>query len=109
MKSKDWLTIAFVAVGGYLVYRVWGGLKSITDPVSNVIADTYVKLTQPGAVKIYGSLILPNGSSIKWQDLVKRSDYRQSFDDATNEMIVTFGGKTYRVYKRDENGNYLTR
>lgn len=105
MKTKDWLSIAFVAVGGYLAYRLWQKLQGVTAPVADVIADTYLKVVAPGDVNVRGALILPDQTALSWADLTKRSDFSTSFSG--NAMLVKFGGKTYRVTARDTNGNYI--
>lgn len=105
MKTKDWLTIAMVAAGGYVVYRVWQKAKAITAPVANVIGDTIVGVTLPSKVNVTGSLILPEGTAVKWSDVIASPYYKSYF--VGDAMKVVYNGHTYTIDHRDSNGNYI--
>lgn len=105
MKTKDWLTILVVATGGYLVYRAWQKAKAVTAPVANIIGDTVVAATLPGKVDVTGSLILPEGTAVKWSTVTASPGYKSYFSG--DALKVVYKGNTYTVDHRDSNGNYV--
>ena len=87
-------------VGAVAVYFVFKKLSSITtaavESVAAPIANAYVDLTQPPAVKLLASIVLPPGQMIDANSV--------TLDD---NMQFRFNGAVYRLDHRNSDNNYV--
>jgi hypothetical protein len=105
MGSKDWLVLAGIGLGGYLLYRFFGKAKTLatqaTAPIAAGIANAIVSLTAQPQMDVLGNIILPDGS-----DGGPLSATTVYSDNSGGVFVKTTNGDVYRVGKSDANGNW---
>ena len=63
MKDSDWITLAALGIGGYLVYQWLNKPGGATDTLAQFVANAWVGLTSPPAPVPQGSVVMPDGST----------------------------------------------
>lgn len=114
--------LAGVAVGGFLLYQIYQGLKKVTtaaatavgtavqagsNAIASPIATAIVWATSGSAVTPTGSVVLPDGS------LVSLSNLNVTFDDVMGAATFVYNGQIFWLLPNptggpayDMSGNY---
>lgn len=96
---RSWVTVAAVAGGAYLAWRIWDKLAEAGDKASKGIADAYVRATAGPVIEVLASAVLPNGQKIPMSAL--------KVVDARNFIFQhTSTGKRYKLLKRRPDNDY---
>ncbi len=94
--EKHWLYIVGGVIAYFAIKKVLGVAGVVADAAGSAIATTYVDLTQPPAVKLLASIVLPNGQLVDANSV--------TLDDS---MQFRFGGILYRLDHRNSDNNYV--
>lgn len=111
MKTPSWVWLAGLVGVGFALYKLSDafkrGVQTITQPVSDAIADSIIRndpyLSQPTVQStLTGAVLFPNGARVPMTQLsVKSYNGPNGF-----EARVTYNGVVYRLTPHDANGNY---
>lgn len=110
IKPDTWLTIGAVGAGGYLLYKLFGGVsqvaKDANDSVVNSIAKWFTNL--PAADINTGNVILPNGASVAMNTLSSSGTVRATTNpDGSAGASFQWQGATYYLNSpSDASGNW---
>lgn len=97
--AKTWATVALMAGGAYVVWKLWDKITGAGDAASKSLADAYVSVTAGPVVKVLASAVLPNGQKIPMAQL--------KVVDAANYIFQHTGtGKRYRLITRRPDNDY---
>lgn len=117
--TQDILLLALVAVGGYVVYKifqqiqageqalvkggqaVYSGAQTLTAPVSSALASAWSAMTLQPSVAVQGNVVFPNGTQTPLSNFVVKTDTLGNvyINDATSGLL-------YQLQPHDGNGNY---
>lgn len=105
VSPSDILIVGGVAAAVYIIYQIVNkapqALKTVTAPVSTVIASLWSKLTlAPAQVGVLGDVVLADGS-----DIGPLANF-QIRTDAQGNVYVNSGGAVYQLGQSDSNGNW---
>lgn len=105
VSPSDILIVGGVAAAVYIIYQIVNkapqALKTVTAPVSTVIASLWSKLTlAPAQAGVLGDVVLADGS-----DIGPLTNF-QIRTDAQGNVYVNSGGAVYQLGQSDSNGNW---
>lgn len=108
MNPKDLLTLALVAGGGYLLYKLWGTVAQVGSAAAAAeksavtsAAQAYVGMTSGPAMQATGMVVLPDGSSVPVSQLNIQPVA------GTNSASVSYMGSQYYLNAPSESdGNW---
>ncbi len=94
--EKHWLYIAGAVIAYFAFKKLMNVAAPAVDKTASIISDAYIAATQPAAVGVNASIMLPGGQIIDANAV--------TLNDA---LQFRYGGILYRVDHRDENNNYV--
>jgi hypothetical protein len=112
VKKGDLIFYGVLGVAAYLAYRyAKGALSTLTAPVSQGIADAYLRLTSPGVLQpesqtmgIPGSVTFPNGQSVSFANIQNQGGVWSATDSQGNFYFTYQGGPVYQLQGSSASG-----
>jgi hypothetical protein len=106
MKVSDWVGLAILAGGGYVLYKLLSKVPQVTAPISDAIASAWVAATNAVngsfTMQLLGSVVFPDGTSVPIAQLpggAMRSD-------ASGNLQVLYNGHIWQLQPHNANGDF---
>jgi hypothetical protein len=88
--AKDILLYGSVALGAYLLWRMFSKLKTVPDTLTAPLANLWVRLTQGPPMNVLGVVQFPDGTEISVNTLPIKTD-------SQGNVYTYAGGITYQL------------